>query len=212
MKKTSPAYIIIFIAVLSGLFGAGISAVHYGTLNMLEKNEKLHTNRTICNAFRLNVDGTDAEAYEKAIRNSIVADSFVQDDRQWKIYTLSDTTIGFTFTGMGFWDRITGILVLSPDLKTILNIQFFDHKETPGLGARIEESWFTEQFNGLKIAWDKPVEERVIIGTSPDPNATNRVDAITGASQTSLTLMKMLNSELEKFKKAWSAQDANAQR
>jgi Na+-transporting NADH:ubiquinone oxidoreductase subunit C len=82
----------------------------------------------------------------------------------------------------------------------MVNIQFFDHKETPGLGARIEENWFTSQFKGLKIAWNKPEKERVIVGPSPDPNAANRVDAITGATQTSTALMRFLNQELEKIR------------
>ena len=85
----------------------------------------------------------------------------------------------------------------------MINIQFLEQKETPGLGARIEEPWFTDQFKGLTIAWDKPVEERVIIGASADPKAKNRVDAITGASQTSLALMKSLNRELERFRKVY---------
>ena len=39
---------------------------------------------------------------------------------------------------MGFWDRIEAVVVLTPDLTQVLNIQFMDQKETPGLGARIE--------------------------------------------------------------------------
>jgi Na+-transporting NADH:ubiquinone oxidoreductase subunit C len=100
--------------------------------------------------------------------------------------------------------------VLTADLNEIVNIQFFDHKETPGLGARIEENWFTSQFQGLPIAWEKPEGERVIIGPSPDPNAKNRVDAITGATQTTTALMRFLNQELEKIRNLGFGNNAKA--
>jgi Na+-transporting NADH:ubiquinone oxidoreductase subunit C len=101
---------------------------------------------------------------------------------------------------MGVWDVIEGIVVLTPDLSRIVNITFLEHKETPGLGARIEEKWFTDQFRGISIAWEEEPDKRIVIGPSKDLDATNRVDAITGASQTSLALNKLLNSELEHFR------------
>jgi Na+-transporting NADH:ubiquinone oxidoreductase subunit C len=93
-------------------------------------------------------------------------------------------------------------MVLAPDMSRVMNIQFLDQKETPGLGARIEEGWFVDQFKGVPIAWDQPVDKRIIVGQAPNPAAKNRVDAITGATQTSLALMRFLNSELETFRKA----------
>ena len=206
MNKTSPAYILAFIVVVSIFFGFGVSFVHYSTLDMLSKNEALHRNRVLCRAFMLDVKEDTPEAYEQAIERSIEQTERTENGRVWHIYIRKDSVpnnVGFVFSGMGFWDRIEGIVVLSPDLKQIVNVQFLEQKETPGLGARIEEAWFTDQFKGLPIAWDKPHEERVIIGPSADPEATNRVDAITGASQTSLALMKSLNRELERFRKVY---------
>jgi Na+-transporting NADH:ubiquinone oxidoreductase subunit C len=193
--------------IIAALFGIAISAVHHVTLDMLRKNEQLHKNRTLCSAFMIHVEEQTAEAYEQALSNNVERQSLSVGDRIWEIYRRKGGTsedIGFVFTGMGFWDRITGVVVLSPDLKKIVNIQFLDQKETPGLGARIEEPWFTDQFKGLQIAWDNPIGERVIVGPSPDPQARNRVDAITGASQTSLAVMKMINGELEKFREAYT--------
>lgn len=97
-------------------------------------------------------------------------------------------------------------MTLSSDMSKVINIQFLDQKETPGLGARIEEGWFTDQFKGVLIAWDQPSDKRIIVGPAPNPNAKNRVDAITGATQTSLALMRFFNSELESFRKAMKEQ------
>ena len=104
--------------------------------------------------------------------------------------------VGFVAGGMGFWDRIECVVVLSPDLRNVLNVQVLDQKETPGLGARIEEPWFTDQFKGLALAWEAPAESRILVGANPAPNAPNEVDAITGATQTSMALMRFLNDEL----------------
>ena len=72
-----------------------------------------------------------------------------------------------------------------------------EQKETPGLGARIEEPWFTDQFKGLALAWNDPQGQRVLVGANPAPNAANEVDAITGATQTSMALMRFFNEELD---------------
>lgn len=203
MTKTSPAYILIFMLILCTVFGTAISSVHYTTLGMLKKNEKLQKNRIICRAFNLPVSGVSADALQNAIDHNISYEQITYQGRSWDTFKQNSTgNIGFIFSGTGFWDHITGIMVLSPDLSKSMAIQFLDQKETPGLGARIEEGWFTDQFKGVPIAWDQPVDKRIIIGPSPIPNAKNRVDAITGATQTSLALMKFLNSELESFRAA----------
>ena len=203
MKKTSPAYILGFMIAICAVFGTGIASVHYATLDMLIKNEKLHKNRTICRAFNLPVAEASADAFQKAIDDNITYEQITYQGRTWDVYKRKDTgNIGFIFSGTGFWDRISGIIVLSADLSKIVNIQFLDHKETPGLGARIEEGWFTDQFKGVLIAWEQPVDKRIIVGSASIPGAKNRVDAVTGATQTSIALMKFLNSELETFRKA----------
>ena len=203
MTKTSPAYILGFMIIICTVFGTGISSVHYATLDMLRKNEKLHKNRSICRVFNLSVAGASADAFQKAIDDNIGYEQIAYQGRTWDVYKQKDTgNIGFVFSGTGFWDRITGIMVLSSDLSKVMNIQFLDQKETPGLGARIEEGWFVDQFKGVPIAWDQPVDKRIIVGQAPNPAAKNRVDAITGATQTSLALMRFLNSELETFRKA----------
>ena len=200
MNKKKPGYILMFMLAICVVFGTGVSAVHHATQDLLEKNNRLHRNRVICRAFLVPVEKESAEAYEDAMAAFIRVETRGDGDLKRNVYFRKDARgpgdIGFDISGMGFWDRINGIVVLTADLNEIVNIQFFDHKETPGLGARIDEDWFTTQFQGLTIAWNKPEKERVIIGPSPDPNAANRVDAITGATQTSTALMRFLNQEL----------------
>lgn len=206
MNRSSPGYILVFILALSAVFGFGISLVNYATVDLLKKNEAMHRNRVIAAAFMLPVAGARAGDYEAAVRDHVESFDLSREGRPIRAFRNRTTgDVGFVFSGPGFWDRITGIIVLSPDLALVRNIAFLEHKETPGLGARIEEPWFTEQFRGIAPAWDDPGGAAIVVGASPDPAARNRVDAITGATQTSMALMKALNGNLAAFRAAYDA-------
>lgn len=200
MNKKSPAYVLSFMAAICLVFGASIAVVNYATLGLLAKNAAMHRNKVLCRAFQIEVAGRAAEDFERAVAENIVEATVgegIQQREVFKRITPGRESVGFLVGGMGFWDRIEAVVVLTPDLKQIVNVQFMDQKETPGLGARIEEQWFTDQFQGKRVAWDEPVASRIVVGASPNPNAQNRVDAITGATQTSMALMNFLNQELE---------------
>lgn len=217
MKKDSIPYVLGFMLAISVFFGTAVSLVHHGTRDMLARNEQMHRNRTIARAFDLSVDGPDAAAYERAVSEHIQETALDANDRAWTVFRHPRpdvgqelVAIGFEFKGQGVWDEIRGILVLSPDLTRVRNLRFLEQHETPGLGARIEEEWFLRQFQGLDIAWDRPLDRRLIIGAALDPDASNRVDAITGATGTSQALMRMLNQELEAFRQAFETTQARA--
>lgn len=206
MNKSSPSYVLLFMLAVSVVSGTGLSAVHHATLDTLDKNETLHRNRTLSRAFLLDVTGDSAEAYQEAVDRFLEVQEMTAGGRSFEVFATpvsKERRVGFLFSGLGFWGPIKGIAVFTEDLKTMVNIQFLEHEETPGLGGRIEETWFSNQFKGLEIAWDQPADKRVLIGGVADPKASNRVDAITGASQTSLALMKSLNAELESFRKVY---------
>jgi Na+-transporting NADH:ubiquinone oxidoreductase subunit C len=187
-------------AVICLVFGASIAVVNYATLGLLAKNATMHKNRVLCRAFQIDVPGTAAEDFQKAVEQNLVESTLGEGTQQRKMYkriTPGQESVGILVGGMGFWDRIEAVLVLTPDLKQVLNLQFMDQKETPGLGARIEEPWFTDQFKGRTVDWAAAKDARIVVGASPDPGAQNRVDGITGATQTSMALMRFLNEELE---------------
>lgn len=204
MNKKSPVYVLSFMAAICVVFGTGISVVNYATQGLLARNAAMHRNRVLCRAFQLDVAGSSAEAYQQAV-DAALRTSAVAGRTVYECVAPGKESVGFVAGGMGFWDRIDVVLALTPDLHTILNVQVLDQKETPGLGARIEEAWFTDQFKGLSVAWEAPAESRILVGANPAPNAANEVDAITGATQTSMALMRFLNDELAAFRAAYPA-------
>jgi len=199
MKKNSPLYIFLFITILSIVFGVAVSLVHYLSLDKLKSNERMIRNRSISRAFNLRIETSTGEAFENAITANIEKKELKSSSGTMQLFISKNEPreIGFVFTGIGFWDRISGILVLNADLNEIRSIEILDQKETPGLGARIEEEWFKEQFKSIPIDWSKPAASRIVFGKTASNGKI--INGITGATQTSGALERILNSELERF-------------
>lgn len=188
------------------MLGAAISFVYYLSLDKLNSNERMIRNRSISKAFALSVPTATSEAYEKVIQDNIEKKELQTDNQKIQLYISKSSPhdIGFVFSGLGFWDRIVGLLVLSEDLSEIKSIEILDQKETPGLGARIEENWFKDQFKSIPLDWTKPVNSRILFGKKTSNGKI--IDGITGATQTSSALQGILNTELERFIRSYKGQ------
>ena len=103
------------------------------------------------------------------------------------------------FEGQGFWNIIKGVAGISADGTTLTGIAFYLQNETPGLGARIVQPDFCDQFEGKRLAaGEHPITFRAE-GSTVDED---EVHAITGATQTCTRLEGFLNRALA----AWRAQ------
>lgn len=108
--------------------------------------------------------------------------------------------------GQGFWAPIRGIVGVSEDMTTIKGIAFYEQAETPGLGARITEQDFREQFEGLTIGEpQRPIGIRPTTVTLDE----NEVHAITGATQTCVRLERLINEDLSDWLAAMNRQEAD---
>lgn len=76
-----------------------------------------------------------------------------------------------TYTNRGFSGNITLMAGFRPD-GTIINVTILEHKETPGLGTKMAEPEFKDQFNNKN-----PADFRLIVKKDGGP-----VDAITAAT------------------------------
>ena len=125
------------------------------------------------------------------------------------ILTEAGHTVAYALpvSGQGFWAPIKGVIGIKADRRTITGIAFYEQNETPGLGAQITTSAFTSQFQGKVLSsGDKPLNIR----PPGAPLGASDVEAVTGATQTSTRLEKILNDALtqwlSKFAEASSAQ------
>ena len=91
--------------------------------------------------------------------------------------------------GSGLWSTIELLITINVDTLEMKDLKVLSHGETPGLGGRIEEEWFAEQFRGLDVSQGvKLVTNRT--------GATGEVDAISGATATSRSVMSIINRTL----------------
>lgn len=116
------------------------------------------------------------------------------------------TVVGYAFPvgGPGFWGPILGMAGISPDANKLLGLAFYRHMETPGLGGRITQNWFVDQFKDLPlypIEGDQSIFYLTPVGVQ---KKANELDAITGATNTSRAVEKFLNQDLDYFlKELW---------
>jgi len=68
--------------------------------------------------------------------------------------------------GFGLWDAIYGYLAIASDGITVLGMTWYDHKETPGLGANIADAYWQEFFPGKKI-FQQDASGNIDLNTAP---------------------------------------------
>lgn len=190
-KLRRGAFTVFFMFAVTSVFISAVSALHIVTRDTVARNEMLFLKRAVLEASGLPLPASSAEIetlYETAVRPFPAADSPTH-------YGIRDPSTGERYgtvllrRGAGLWGTITAAVGLSRGLGALTGVSFVEHNETPGLGARIEEAWYKEQFKGRSGPFRLVPE-----GTrSPVPQD---IDAITGATVTSTAVRDILNRAL----------------
>ncbi|MDA3893483.1 MAG: NADH:ubiquinone reductase (Na(+)-transporting) subunit C [Salinivirgaceae bacterium] len=102
--------------------------------------------------------------------------------------------------GKGLWGPIWGYIALENDMNTIFGANF-DHKgETPGLGAEINQTWFSDPFAGKKIFNKQGVLVSIkVTKGGAAPGDIHAVDAISGGTITSDGVTAMISDCLATY-------------
>ncbi|MEK9649847.1 MAG: Na(+)-translocating NADH-quinone reductase subunit C [Gammaproteobacteria bacterium] len=98
--------------------------------------------------------------------------------------------------GYGLWGTLYGFISLGPDLNTIQGLEFYEHKETPGLGGEVDNPNWKNIWKGKKI-YDisSLVSIEVVKGktSADDKNIAYKVDGLSGATLTSRGVTNMMH-------------------
>ena len=86
------------------------------------------------------------------------------------------------------------ILTLENDFNTVAGIEFYQHKETPGLGAEVDNPKWKSLWPGKQIYQENKVTLKVLKGKveNDDPMSTYKVDGLSGATLTSRGVSNMI--------------------
>ncbi|MEE9502990.1 MAG: FMN-binding protein [Candidatus Aminicenantaceae bacterium] len=200
---------VVYMFLISLFFASLVSAVKYLNEKTIASNQALKLQRIILKVLEIPVekntpDDQISRLFMERIKNIQVEDRILYVGYEEDAHTI----LGYAFPvgGPGFWGPIQGMVGVDPEVTKVLGIAFTKHSETPGLGGRITEDWFSSQFKGLPlhpIDGDKKIFYLKPAGTTGAPN---ELDAITGATNTSSAVEAFLNNDLDYFlKELWTA-------
>lgn len=117
--------------------------------------------------------------------------------------------------GFGLWDAIYGYIGIQDDGNTVVGISWYEHKETPGLGANISDPSWQKHFPGKKIFVPSPSGEtnfqsgpmgitvlrgKVEETLGDSPKAISAVDGMAGATLTGNGVSKAYKDTLTPYR------------
>lgn len=84
--------------------------------------------------------------------DSLDTDNFANVTGAWKAFDGNDTLVGYAVTteAQGYGGRIEVHTAIASDKRTVKGIRIGEHQESPGYGARVAETDFTDQFASSK--------------------------------------------------------------
>lgn len=180
MKK-GYIYTIVFIIIVSAVFSGLLAGVNAAYRKKIEINELAAEKASILYSMGIDAGDNAAEVFDDRVNEGNIPGmdfyTAVNDD--------GVTVYSIPFEGAGLWGTIRGYMAVDGNFTRIKGIAFTEQNETPGLGGRIEEEWYKEQFRGIDI------------GSAVEYGEDSGIDAITGATSTSNAVLKIMNEFID---------------
>lgn len=191
-RKKPLVYPVVFMILLTALFTFLLAFINASTIDEIERQEELSIQRSILYIFDIPYKELDDRDITKRYTQNI--SSSIEKNRKIYRYTLNDTIKGyaFEFSGSGLWGTITGHIAFTPSFDQILGVNFIRHSETPGLGGRIDEVTYKDQFRSISVMTGDPLIYR--------PATNGNIDSISGATLTSKAVKDIINDFIPKIK------------
>ncbi len=226
INKQSNIYTIIYIIVLVLIVGTGLA---FTSLSLRERqNENISADKMkqiLASVHVVPASDSVRQTYEKLIVEQFIVDSrgervegnafdvdvaaqvkLKENERQLPVFVCrvpSDGQLKYILPmyGAGLWGPIWGYIAMNSDGLTVYGAYFAHQGETPGLGAEIEKSFFSDQFDGKSLFNENGDFTSIAVlkkGLKPAPGQ-DYVDAISGGTITSTGVSTMLANSLRPY-------------
>ncbi len=184
MKKDSYLYTIIFTFVLTAVFATVLSVTQAYYLPTITENEANVERQAILKVLGITSKFDLVTTFEGQVTPVTAGTSST-----FAVYDEDGSPISYAFPldGQGLWGSIRGYIGVSATFDRLLGMEFVEQNETPGLGGRIDEPWFKEQFAGVPLI----PGENLVYGSG--------IDAITGATSSSNAVLNILNNTISEL-------------
>ena len=227
MNKNSNTYQILYAAVMVVLVGTALAFIYMSLKPRQDENIANDKRRQILSAVHVTVpEDSIRDAYKQYITAGMVVDQqgepidttleaafavdmskenkLPADQRKRPVFvgTMTDGSTKYIIPvyGAGLWGPIWGYIALNDDGNTIYGANFSHQGETPGLGARITEDAFQQEFVDKRLYKNDQFLSVEIVKKGQKPtNDADYVDAISGATITSRGVGSMMHSGLELY-------------
>jgi Na+-transporting NADH:ubiquinone oxidoreductase subunit C len=181
------AQTVLFMVGLTAAVMTIVTAIQLVTAGRVDRNRTAFLKRAVLDAAGVKCP-PDTESMFALFDRTVSAEP--PGSQKPVFYRVRETPEGlviavvFKRVGVGLWGKITAVVGLDADLHSMTGIVFIDQNETPGLGARIVEPWFCDQFRGKQAPFRFTPE-----GKSA---GSGEINAITGATITTQGVKTML--------------------
>lgn len=88
--------------------------------------------------------------------------------------------------GYGLWSTLYGFIAIEENGDDIYGLQFYQHGETPGLGAEVDNPRWKAQWNGKELFDDNDMLQITVAKSQPAAGEDFHIDALAGATLTSV--------------------------
>ncbi len=170
--------VLMSIALVSGLL---LSYTYEATKNDIKRNKEIEKEE----AIKVVIKGTERFTEKQIDAKNYLLSAYNKDGKLIGYAMLTE--------GAGFQGPIKLMIGFDTTLSKITGIEVLENVETPGLGNRITEKWFKEQFRGrlTPIGYVK----------GKKPEDPHNIQAISGATISSRSVVKIVNDAWKLAKK-----------
>jgi len=183
---------IVTLTVLGALAGIILAVVFKMADPLIQINKEKELKAAI---FTVLPEAKDYRAFTKQLKDEDVTVYVGLDNNS------SPVGIAFKADGNGFQGNVGIMVGLGLEFKKLKGIQVLDQVETPGLGNRILEKWFMDQFRGVEV---HPKIEYI---KYRKPEKPNQIQAITGATISSDAVVTNINHAVKVVTELFTAEE-----
>ena len=197
LNTNSNVYTFVYMTIVVIIVAVLLALANQALKPRQDANILLDKQKQILGALKIDyTNGDPADIYM-----ALVNDTLVYGDMEVYVANLNGAVkYILPLSGKGLWGGIGGYLALDEDKNTIYGVNFNHESETPGLGAKIVEMPFREQFEDKHIRnAEGQVVSVAVLKKGNMAEGQEQVDAISGATITSKGVETMILTSIQAF-------------
>lgn len=192
--KRGHLYTFIFMVVITAVLVFALAAAYEGFKPAISKSKLLQEQRAVLYSLGLDEGLSDdqvASVYSEKVKPAALNGLADVSGIPVLAHMEGGAPVAYAvpFDGTALWGPLRGYLGVNASLSETTGLVFTYQNETPGLGGRIDEDWYKEQFRGL------PIKPDTVLGYGTQEGY--QIDAVTGATQTSSAVLRTVNKALQ---------------